>query len=134
MSFTGEYLIRVVDEGLGNSAYLVDLGDGRALAVDASRDLRALREVTAKRGLRVAFAADTHLHADFLTGAVQLAADEGATVLAAAAGHRAFPHTALADGDEIGLGGLTLRARAPPGHTGAPLLALLRDGRRGLGG
>ena len=38
----GPTVVPVVDEGLGNSAYLVDLGDGRALAVDASRDLRAL--------------------------------------------------------------------------------------------
>ena len=37
----------VVDEGLGNSAYLVDLGGGRALAVDAPRDLRALRAAAA---------------------------------------------------------------------------------------
>src|SRR5437773_6591090 len=95
LSFTDDHLIPLVDEGLGNSAYLVDLGDGRALAVDASRDLRALCQAAARRGLRVAFAADTNLHADFLTGAVQLAADEGATVLAAAAGHRAFGHTAL---------------------------------------
>jgi hypothetical protein len=34
-------LIPLVDEGLGNSAYLLDLGDGRALAVDPPRDLRA---------------------------------------------------------------------------------------------
>ena len=38
---TGVDLVPLVDEGLGNSAYLVDLGDGRALAVDVSRDLRA---------------------------------------------------------------------------------------------
>jgi hydroxyacylglutathione hydrolase len=133
MSFTGEYLIPLVDEGLGNSAYLVDLGDGRALAVDASRDLRALREVTAKRGLRVAYAADTHLHADFLTGAVQLARDDGATVLASAAGARAYSHTPLVDGDEVGLGGLTLRALATPGHTDEHLSYLLLDGRRELG-
>lgn len=63
-------LISLVDEGLGNSAYLLDLGDGRALAVDPPRDLRALRRAADRRGLRVAFAADTHLHADFLTGAV----------------------------------------------------------------
>ena len=62
-------VISLVDEGLGNWAYLVDLGDGRALAVDASRDLRALRAAAARRGLRVAYAADTHLHADFLSGA-----------------------------------------------------------------
>lgn len=133
MNYARDHLVPLVDEGLGNTAYLADLGDGRALAVDASRDLRALRETAAKRGLRVAFAADTHLHADFLTGAVQLAADEGATVLAAAAGRRAFPHAALADGDEVGLGGLTLRALATPGHTGEHLSYLLLDGARELG-
>jgi len=133
VSYARDHLVPLVDEGLGNTAYLADLGDGRALAVDASRDLRALRQAASRRGLRVAFAADTHLHADFLTGAVQLAADEGATVLAAAAGHRAFPHTALADGDEVGLGGLRLRALATPGHTGEHLSYLLLDGTRELG-
>lgn len=133
MSYARDHLVPLVDEGLGNTAYLADLGDGRALAVDASRDLRALRQAASRRGLTVAFAADTHLHADFLTGAVQLAADEGATVLAAAAGHRAFPHTPLADGDEVGLGGLTLRALVTPGHTDEHLSYLLLDGSRELG-
>jgi hydroxyacylglutathione hydrolase len=133
VSYARDYLIPLVDEGLGNSAYLAGLGGGRALAVDASRDLRALRETAAKRGLRVAFAADTHLHADFVSGAVRLAAEDGATVLAAAAGHRAFPHTPLADGDEVDLGGLTLRALATPGHTGEHLSYLLLDGSRELG-
>ncbi|HEU5417584.1 MAG TPA: rhodanese-like domain-containing protein [Streptosporangiaceae bacterium] len=133
MSYARDHLIPLVDEGLGNSAYLADLGDGRALAVDATRDLRALRQAAARRGLTVAFAADTHLHADFLTGALQLAADDGATVLAAAAGNRAHEHTALADGDETDLGGLTLRALATPGHTDEHLSYLLLDGSRELG-
>ncbi|AXK35033.1 MBL fold metallo-hydrolase [Streptomyces armeniacus] len=133
MSFADDHLVPLVDEGLGNSAYLVDLGDGRALAVDASRDLRALRAAADRRGLTVAYAADTHLHADFLSGAVQLAHDDGATVLASAAGHRAFEHTALADGDETDLGGLTLRALATPGHTDEHLSFLLTDGPRELG-
>jgi hydroxyacylglutathione hydrolase len=133
MSYARDHLIPLVDEGLGNSAYLVDLGDGRALAVDASRDLRTLRQAARDRGLRVAFAADTHLHADFLTGAVQLAADEGATVLAAAAGRRKFAHTPLGDGDEVDLGGLRLRALATPGHTEEHLSYLLLDGSRELG-
>ena len=118
----------LVDEGLGNSAYLVDLGDGRALAVDAARDLRSVREVAARRGLTVAYAADTHLHADFLSGAVQLAATDGAVVLASAAGGRAFPHRGLRDGDEVDLGGLVLRAWATPGHTEEHLAFLLLDG------
>jgi rhodanese-related sulfurtransferase/glyoxylase-like metal-dependent hydrolase (beta-lactamase superfamily II) len=133
VSYACDHLIPLVDEGLGNSAYLADLGGERALAVDPPRDLRALRRAASRRGLRVAFAADTHLHADFLTGAVQLAADDGAAVLAAAAGHRAFPHTPLADGDETDLGGLTLRALATPGHTGEHLSYLLLDGSRELG-
>ncbi|MFJ3307634.1 rhodanese-like domain-containing protein [Streptomyces sp. NPDC086549] len=133
MGLSDDHLIPLVDQGLGNSAYLVDLGDGRALAVDASRDLRALRAAAGRRGLTVAYAADTHLHADFLSGAVQLAHDDGASVLASAAGHRAFPHTPLADGDETDLGGLTLRALATPGHTDEHLSFLLLDGDRELG-
>ncbi|WP_329311046.1 MBL fold metallo-hydrolase [Streptomyces sp. NBC_01262] len=133
VSFADEHLIPLVDAGLGNSAYLVDLGDSRALAVDASRDLRALRAAAERRGLTVAFAADTHLHADFLTGALQLAAGDGAIVLASAAGHRTFPHTPLADGDETDLGGLTLRALATPGHTDEHLSFLLLDAGRELG-
>ncbi len=133
MSYADDHLLPLVDEGLGNSAYLADLGDGRALAVDASRDLRILRETASRRGLRVAFAADTHLHADFVTGAVQLAADEGAVVLAPAAGHRRFAHSPLADSGEVDLGGLTLRAMATPGHTDDHLSYLLLDGSRELG-
>lgn len=121
------------DPGLGNSSWLVDLGDGRALAVDASRDLRAIRGTADKAGLRIAFAADTHLHADFLSGAVQLAADEGAVVLAARAGARAFGHHGLVDGDELDLGGLTLRALSTPGHTDEHLAYLLLDDRAPLG-
>jgi hydroxyacylglutathione hydrolase len=129
----GEQLIPLIDIGLGNSAYLVDLGEGRALAVDAARDLRALRAVADARGLTVAFAADTHLHADFLTGATQLAHDDGATVLASAAGRRGFAHVPLDDGDEFDLGGLTLRVLATPGHTDEHLSYLLLDGARQLG-
>jgi hydroxyacylglutathione hydrolase len=123
----------VIDKGLGNSAYLVELGDGRALAVDPSRDLRALRRAAEHRGLRIAFAADTHLHADFLTGALELAASDGAQVLASAAGNREFRHTALADGDEVDLGGLTLGTLSTPGHTHEHVAFELLDGPNTLG-
>ena len=42
MGFTDECLTPLVDEGLGDSTHLVDLGDGRAPAMDTSRDLRVL--------------------------------------------------------------------------------------------
>ncbi|MBB5161748.1 glyoxylase-like metal-dependent hydrolase (beta-lactamase superfamily II) [Mycobacterium sp. AZCC_0083] len=130
---TGVDLVPLVDEGLGNSAYLIDLGEGHALVVDVSRDLRAVHTAAAKRGLKVAFSADTHPHADFLSGALQLGATSGTQVLASAAGNREFAHTGLHDGDEVDLGGLRLRALMTPGHTHEHLAFLLLDGDRELG-
>jgi len=126
-------VVPLVDEGLGNSAYLVDLGGGRALTVDASRDLRALRAEAERRGLTVAYAADTHLHADFLTGALQLAKTDGAAVLASKFGGREYPHRGLADGDEVDLGGLRLRTLFMPGHTHEHVAFELLDRSRTVG-
>jgi hydroxyacylglutathione hydrolase len=126
-------LTAVVDEGLGNSCYLLDLGDGAALVVDPPRDLRGVRAAAAKARLRIRFVADTHLHADFLSGAVQLAHDDGATVLASASGRRVFEHRGLGDGAEVDLGGLMLRALGTPGHTDEHLSFLLSDGAHPVG-
>jgi hydroxyacylglutathione hydrolase len=130
---TQPHLLTVQDTGLGNTAYLVDLGDGRALAVDASRDLRALHASAAPKGLRVAYAADTHLHADFLSGARQLATTDGAKVVASVAGSREFDHIGMRDGDELDLGGLRLRALGTPGHTDEHLSFLLLDDAQPIG-
>jgi hydroxyacylglutathione hydrolase len=126
-------IVPVVDEGLGNTTWLLGLGEGRALVVDASRDLRAVHQAARTRGWAIAYAADTHLHADFVTGAVDLAASEGAQLLAAAAGHRAYGHRGLHDGDEVDLGGLRLRALGTPGHTDEHMSYLLTDGDRPVG-
>src|ERR1700730_12815824 len=66
--------IALVDEGLGNSSYLADLGDGRALAVDPARDPGPYLAAAEARGLTIAYAAETHLHADFVSGSRELAA------------------------------------------------------------
>jgi len=121
--------IALVDEGLGNSAYIVDLGDGRALVVDPERDPGPPLAAARRQGLTVAYAAETHLHADFVSGSRELAA-HGARVIAAAAGGIEFPHRGLGDGDEVRLGGLTLRALATPGHTPEHLAYLMLDGGR----
>jgi glyoxylase-like metal-dependent hydrolase (beta-lactamase superfamily II)/rhodanese-related sulfurtransferase len=129
----GVHLSLLVDEGLGNTCYLLDAGDGRALVVDPPRDLRAVSTAAGRRGLAIAWAADTHLHADFLSGARQLNADQDAEILAAAAGDRAFAHTGLRDGAAVDLGGLALEVIATPGHTEEHLAYLLRDGNRPVG-
>jgi hydroxyacylglutathione hydrolase len=125
----GPTIVSLVDQGLGNSSYLVDLGDGRALAIDPSRDPAPYLAEAGRRRLHIAFAAETHLHADFVSGSRELAA-HGATVLASASGGLRFPHRGLGDGDEVDFGGLTLRALATPGHTPEHLAYLLLDGAR----
>src|SRR6266700_4030396 len=119
------------DQGLGNASYLVDLGDGRGLVLDPSRDPGPYLDAAARRGLRLAWTAETHLHADFVSGSRELAA-HGATVLAPAAARLGFPHRGLGDGDQLDLGGLGLRALPPPGHTPEHLAFLLADGAQPL--
>jgi hydroxyacylglutathione hydrolase len=123
----------VVDDGLGNTCYVLDLGGGAALVVDPPRDPRFVRAAAERAGLRIRFVADTHLHADFLSGAVQLAHDVGAQVLASAAGHREFGHRGLVDGDDVDLGGLVLVAMATPGHTDEHLSFVVSEGNYPLG-
>jgi len=114
-------------EGLGNSSYLVEVADGLVLAVDPGRDPRPYLGLAAAHGLRVAFTADTHVHADFVSGSRELAG-LGTRLLAPAASGLSFPHEELRDGEDLDLGGLTLRALATPGHTAEHLSYLLLDG------
>lgn len=121
--------IAFVDEGLGNSSYLLDIGDRRALVVDPARDASPYLATAARAGLTIAYTVETHLHADFLTGSRELAA-RGATVLAPRAGGIEWPHRGFDQGDELDLGGLVLQAVATPGHTPEHLSWLVRDGAR----
>ena len=122
----------VIDEGLGNSAYVVELGDGRALVVDPARDPTPYLELARWRRLRIVYAVETHLHADFLTGSRELAAASGAQVLAPRKSRLGFDHRGLEDAEEVDLGGLTLRVLATPGHAPEHVSYLLLDAGRPL--
>ncbi|MGQ0842110.1 MBL fold metallo-hydrolase [Actinokineospora sp.] len=120
-------VVPVIHEGLGNSSYLLDLGDGRAAVIDPQRDPRPYLRQARGLGLTIAFALETHVHADFVSGSRELAA-RGARIVAAAAAGLAFEHIGLSDGQRLDLGDLALEAVATPGHTPAHLAWLLRDG------
>lgn len=126
---SGPDISTLVDEGLGNCSYVVDLGDGRAMVVDPARDPGPYLLEEEKRGLRIAISLETHLHADFVSGSRELA-DRGAQVVGALAADLEHPHRGLADREEMDLGGLKLMALATPGHTPEHLAYLLRDGTR----
>ena len=65
-------IVSIVDEGLGHSSYVVGLGDGTALVVDPARFPDRQRRAAAERGWRIAWTADTHSHADYISGSPEL--------------------------------------------------------------
>jgi len=120
-------VLPLIDEGLGNSSYLVEVAAGRGMVVDPSRDPTPYLGAAEASGLEIVWVAETHLHADFVSGVRELVTS-GATVLAAREAELAFPHHGLADGDAVDLGGLRLQAMATPGHTPEHLSFVLLDG------
>jgi hydroxyacylglutathione hydrolase len=107
-----------VDEGLGNSSYIVaSEATGQALVIDPERDVDRYVQVAAGLGLRLTHAMETHLHADFVSGARELAEQAGLAVGASAEAKLAFDHVPLREGDTLPLGDLTLGILATPGHT-----------------
>jgi hydroxyacylglutathione hydrolase len=99
--------------------------------IDPARDPTPYLELAGRRGLRIAYAAETHLHADFLTGSRELAA-AGAQILAPRASRLGFAYQGLADGEEVDLGGLTLRVLRTPGHAPEHVSYLLLNAGRPL--
>jgi len=107
-----------VDEGLGHSSYVVDLGDGTAAVIDPPRFPTAQEAIADRVGLSVAWTLDTHSHADYVTGSPALAARRDATFIAPEASQLATPYRPVRDGDHVSLAeGVELLAVATPGHT-----------------
>ncbi|MGW5346422.1 rhodanese-like domain-containing protein [Streptomyces sp. HUAS TT3] len=114
---------------LGDTSYLLVSGDEAAL-IDPQRDSWELMESCADRGVRIRYALDTHVHNDYLSGALEVRAATGATVAGPARAPYAFDHLGLAEGDEITVGDATLRALETPGHTAEHTSYLVLDGSR----
>lgn len=119
-------VLALTDDGLGNTSWVLGL-DGDVVVVDAERDPEPYLAAVDELGGRLVVAADTHLHADFLTGTPELAA-HGAQPVAAAEGRYAWAHRPVGPGDEIDLGRWRLRTLATPGHTPEHVAYLLADG------
>jgi hydroxyacylglutathione hydrolase len=114
------FVRQFVDEGLGNASYLIASTEaGLAAVIDPQRDVDRYLQVADGLGLRVVYALDTHIHADFVSGARELAA-RAAGSLRIGAGSRAalgFDHLPLDEGDTLPLGDLTVGVLTTPGHT-----------------
>jgi glyoxylase-like metal-dependent hydrolase (beta-lactamase superfamily II)/rhodanese-related sulfurtransferase len=107
-------------ECLSHASYLVgDSSTGRAVVVDPQRDIAAYLADAAAEGLTIERVIETHFHADFLSGHLELAAATGAVISygEAAAGRPEYPVEYLRDGQLLSLGEVNLHILATPGHT-----------------
>lgn len=113
--------------GLGNSSYLVEVADGRALAVDPDRRVRRYLEAGKARGWEIVSVLDTHVHADFVTGSLELHERTGATLQLPKAAGVGFPHRGVTPGERLEIGDVELEVIATPGHTPEHVSYVLRS-------
>jgi glyoxylase-like metal-dependent hydrolase (beta-lactamase superfamily II)/rhodanese-related sulfurtransferase len=101
---------------LSQASFLIHDG-GEAAVIDPRRDVDIYIDRARELGVRIRWVIETHLHADFVSGHLELARRTGAEICIGAGSGAAFEHRALRDDDELALGGVNLRILATPGHT-----------------
>jgi DMSO/TMAO reductase YedYZ molybdopterin-dependent catalytic subunit/rhodanese-related sulfurtransferase/glyoxylase-like metal-dependent hydrolase (beta-lactamase superfamily II) len=103
---------------LSHASYLIgDETSGRAVVVDPRRDVGVYLDEAAERGLRIERVIETHIHADFLSGHLELAGRTGAVISYGVGADVSFPIEPLQDGQRLSLGEVALEVLATPGHT-----------------
>jgi hydroxyacylglutathione hydrolase len=108
---------RFFDEGLAQASFMVgcDRTD-QAVVIDPRRDASVYEAAARQRGATIAAAIETHVHADFVSGARELA-ETGARVYAGPGADLEYGHHAVRDGETLQIGDLTLTFLHTPGHT-----------------
>lgn len=126
------------DEKLAQAAYLVGCpGSGEAILFDPLRDVDQPIALAAEHGLEIVAVAETHIHADFVSGARELAARTGAHVYVSGEGGEDwnsrwldrgdYAHTRLHHGDTFEIGGVAFEVLHTPGHTPEHIVYLVTD-------
>ena len=115
---------------LSHASYLIgDTTSGRAVVVDPQRDIARYLADAAAAGLMIERVVETHFHADFLSGHLELRAATGAVISfgSAAEAHAEFPIHPLAHGERLTLGEVVLEIRHTPGHTPESISIVVHD-------
>ncbi|NQV96971.1 MAG: MBL fold metallo-hydrolase [Acidimicrobiaceae bacterium] len=113
---------------LSHASYLIgDEGSGRAVVVDPQRDISGYLADAKEFGLAIERVIETHFHADFLSGHLELAHATGAVISYGEAAHPEFAIEHLADGRVLSLGDVTLQILATPGHTPESISIVIKE-------
>lgn len=115
---------------LAHASYLIG-SEGVAAVVDPQRDVDIYIDEASRLGLRIRYVIETHLHADFVSGHLELAKRTGAEVLLGAEAGARFAHVPVTDGMMVRMGRVEMRFLSTPGHTAESICVVLTDLDRG---
>lgn len=122
----------VYDKSLAQASYFIGCQKaGVAMVIDPKRDVDTYLEIAKQNNMKITHIAETHIHADFLSGSRELAELTGAKLYLSDEGGKdwqyEFDHVGLKDGDEIMVGNLKFEVIHTPGHTPESISFLLTD-------
>ena len=126
------YFQHVYDKSLAQASYFIGCQKaGVAIVIDPKRDVDTYLEIAQQNNMKITHVAETHIHADFLSGARELAGLTGANLYLSDEGgadwQYAFDHVGLKDGDIFNVGNLKFEVLHTPGHTPESISFLLTD-------
>lgn len=101
---------------LSHASYYVG-SDGEAVIIDPQRDVQQYLDEAEAHGQKIKYIIETHSHADFVSGHVELAAKTGAQIVYGQRANTKFETLKVEDGDELFVGDVKLRFMETPGHT-----------------
>lgn len=111
---------------LAEAAYYIE-SNGEAAIIDPLRETRPYTEKARANGATIKYILETHFHADFVSGHVDLAHKTGATIVFGPTAAPGYPAHIAEDGEVLKLGNLTIKVLHTPGHTMESTTYLLRD-------
>ncbi len=117
-------------KGIAHSSYLIG-GDEICAIVDPRRDVNVYIDAAREQGLRITHILETHLHADFISGHMDLARMTGARIYAPRSARCRFDHAPLAEGDAFRLEHMRFSVLETPGHTPEHISYVVTDTSRG---
>ena len=122
-------ILTIETPSLGDRSYVVTDGEVAAV-IDPQRDIDRVLEVTEPRGLKITHVFETHNHNDYVTGGYELVRITGATYVLNADEEMFYDFHGVRDGDEVEVGGITIRAMHTPGHTPTHFSYVATDGEQ----
>ncbi|MBK7933358.1 MAG: MBL fold metallo-hydrolase [Acidobacteria bacterium] len=101
---------------LSHASYYLG-SEGEAAIIDPQRDVQQYIDEADANGQKIKYVIETHSHADFVSGHIELAAKTGAAIIYGQRANTQFPTLKVKDGDELYVGKIKLRFLETPGHT-----------------